>query len=373
MRIIDVEGIGRVEFPDSMSLEQIQESIEKELIPQFPEVAAQRERSLGEVATDLGASLGVGAGRLLQVPGQVGQLTGLYDADEADTGLQGVGKRLEEASTELKSPTLIGKEQLRSQKVGEAEGFIGEFATAFKETLFDPTLLSSFLLEQIPNLVGSMGGGLLARGGVSVLMRNAAKEALDKTAGRVGIAGAVGTGAVMQGADVGTETYERIFTELEAQGVPVEEANERALTQARQAAIQAAALTIGTSYLIPGGKSIERVLAGKGAPGVGGALRAGVGEFVSEGIEEGGGQLVSNVGVAREIPGTSLMEGVGEASAMGALAGGLFGAPAGGISGRRNRCSAYRTRKPASASPCLRTAAVRAASCLGSGRGIICA
>lgn len=330
-----------IELPDGRLVEGIPDEITPEqakqrILKAFPDVAAEEERTWGEAIVDPLAGLGVGAGRLLQLPGQIGQLAGLYEADEAGTGLQGLGQRLEAFSQEAKSPTLVGREQLRAQEMAQAEGFFDELTTFLGQTVTDPMLLTSFFTEQVPNLVGSMGGGLLARGGVKLLMREAAEQSLNKTLGRAGVAGAVGTGAAMQGADVGADTYERIFTELTEQGVPEEEANQRALTQAREAAILAAGATIATSYAIPGGTSIERFLAGKGAPGTGGFVRGTLGEAAQESLEEGAGRLASNVQVAQEIPGTSITEGLGEAVGSGLLAGAMFGGPAGALSGRRD-------------------------------------
>lgn len=337
MGIINIQGIGAVQFPDDMSPQDIQNAIEKEILPKFPEVVAKGKRSVGDIATDIGGGFISGLGGLAQLPGQIGQLTGLTEREETPTGLQGIGKSLEEYGQGLKSPVLRAKEQLRSQKIAaaEGEGTIGDVAkqagTAFLETIKDPALLTSFFAEQVPNLFGSMGGGLLARGGVKLLMRNAA----DDVIGKAGVAGAVGTGAVMQGADVGSDTYEAVYKRLEKEqpDMSVEERNRIALAQGRQAALQAAGISLGTAAL-PGGRSIERALAGKGAPGAGGMLRGFLGEAGSEAIEEGGGQFVSNVAQQEIFPDVRLTQGVGQAAGMGALGGGLFGGVAGGINAR---------------------------------------
>jgi hypothetical protein len=170
-------------------------------------------------------------------------------------------------------------------------------------------------------------------------MADATKAALGKAGvesavGKAGVAGAVGTGVVMQGADVGSDTYEQVFKRLVAEGTDPEEANRTALAQGRQAALQAAGISIGTS-LLPGGRSIERALAGKGAPGVGGFTRGFIGETGSEALEEGGGQFVSNVAQREIFPDVSLTQGVGEAAGMGALGGGLFGGVSGAVNARR--------------------------------------
>lgn len=330
---ISVPGKGtfEVDSPTELSDEQAYQAI----MPQLDSPVSKR--SWGEALTDIGGGFISGLGGLAQLPGQIGQLTGLTEREETPTGLQGIGKTVEEYGQGLKSPVLRAKEQLRSQKIAAAEGegtamdVAKQAGVAFMETIKDPALITSFFAEQVPNLFGSMGGGLLARGGVKLLMRNAA----DDVIGKAGVAGAVGTGAVMQGTDVGADTYEAIYKRLEKDqpDMPVEERNRIALGQGRQAALQAAGISLGTAAL-PGGRSIERALAGKGAPGVGGFTRGFFGEAGSEALEEGGGQFVSNVAQQEIFPDVRLSQNVGQAAGMGALGGGLFGGVAGGINAR---------------------------------------
>lgn len=329
-----------INAPDGASEEDILGFAQSQYKP-----ITQQKRTWGQALTDVGGGLVSGVGSLLQLPGQVGQLAGITEPEEKPTGLQGVGKSVEEFGQGLKSPVLKAKEQIRSQKIAAAEGEGGaldvakQAGVAFLETVKDPALITSFFAEQVPNLFGTMGGGLLARGGVKLLMADATKAALGKAGvesavGKAGVAGAVGTGVIMQGADVGSDTYEQVFKRLVAEGTDPEEANRTALAQGRQAALQAAGISIGTS-LLPGGRSIERALAGKGAPGVGGFTRGFFGETVGEGLEEGGGQFVSNVAQQEIFPDVSLTRGVGEAAGMGALGGGLFGGVSGAVNARR--------------------------------------
>ena len=321
-----------IDAPDDASEEDILGFAQSQYKP-----ITQQKRTWGEALTDVGGGLISGVGSLMQLPGQVGQLTGITEAEEKPTGLQGIGKTVEEFGQGLKSPVLKAKEQIRSQKIAEAEGEGGaldvakQAGIAFYETIKDPALITSFFAEQVPNLIGTMGGGLLARGGVKLLM----KEATEAAVGKAGVAGAVGTGTIMQGADVGSDTYEQVFKRLVKEGTDEEEANRIALEQGRQAALQAAGISLGTAFL-PGGRSIERALAGKGAPGVGGFARGFIGETGSEALEEGGGQFVSNVAQQEIFPDVSLTRGVGEAAGMGALGGGLFGGVAGGVNARRD-------------------------------------
>jgi hypothetical protein len=324
-----------VQLPDGRIVDGIpddmpQSEARKKILDSFPDLAATQKRGWGEAATDIGASLVSGVGQLAQLPGQVAQLTGFSKPEEADTGLQGIGKQIEQFGQEAKSPILRGKEFVRGQKIEKADGMLAEFGTAIKETVRDPALFTSFFAEQVPNLLGSWGGGLIARGTTKALMVNATEEAL----GKAGVRGAIGTGAAMQGADVGSDTYETIYKQLRKEGMDDEQANGIALGKARIAAIEAAGLSLGAARL-PGGATIERALAGKGMPGVGGFTRGLVGEAVSEGLEEGGGKFASNVGVQEVFPETSLTKGVGAAAGMGALGGGLFGGVSGMVTGSR--------------------------------------
>jgi hypothetical protein len=315
-----------IRLPDGTLVENIPDELDPKeakvrILKAYPELALGESRTLGETVTDIGASLGKGVGSLAQIPGQVaGLMTG--NVDET-TGLQGLGKRLETFSEEAKSPVLRAKEQLRSRKISEAEGFLQEAGVAISQTLTDPALISSFIFEQVPNLIGTMGGGLLTKGGVKLLMRQTTDDALAKA----GVRGAVGTGAVMQGADIGTDTYEKVFNELISQGMSPEEASKEALIRGRTAAIQASALTAVTSF--GAGSTIERALT-RGAAGAPkrGVIRGTLGETLSEAVEEGGGQLVSNVQLQGVAPETDIMKGVGAAAGLGAVGGALFGLPA---------------------------------------------
>ena len=328
-----------VQLPDGRIVEGIPDDVSqadarKRILETFPDIAAKEKRGWGEAITDTMASLASGAGQLAQIPGQISQLAGITKAEDSDTGLQGLGKQLEQFGQEAKSPILRGKEAVRAEKIEKADGVLAEFGTAIKETIKDPALLTSFFAEQVPNLLGSWGGGLIARGTTKALMVGATEEAL----GKAGVRGAIGTGAAMQGADVGADTYVAAFKEIKKQNPNIsdEEATGIALSKGRVAAIEASLLSLGAARL-PGGATIERALAGKGMPGGGGFTRGLVGEAASEGLEEGGGKFASNVGLQEINPELGLTKGVGAAAGMGALGGGLFGGVSGAVTGSRDQ------------------------------------
>jgi len=281
---------------------------------------AKRERTTLEAVKDVGAGLVSGAGALTQLPGQ---LYGLATGDFSDTGLTKIGRELRETGEGMKSEELKRREAERAAKIKEA-GKEGEFAAglaAFKETVADPALLTNFIAEQAPNLIP---GFAVARG-----LRLAGAGAKAATAG------AVGTGATQQGADIGAETFKEMHKKLVDQGMPPEEATGRVLGFARAAGLEAAVISLG-AQMLPGGRAIERAMARtpiKGGRIVSG-IKGGAGEAVSEMIEEGGGKVAQNLAIQNVDPTRSLTEGLGETMGMAAVGGLGLGTAAGVVSRR---------------------------------------
>jgi nitroreductase len=295
--------------------------------------AGDTSRTFGEATTDVGAALLRGTGQALQFPGQlVGLVPGMQGLGEA---LATPGGALAEYGQGLKSAGLRAREALRNQALSDAEkeGFLAEFATAIGQTIKDPALLSTFLLEQVPQLIGPAAAAkvttMLGREGLQAVAEGGAREAAEKTLRERAAAAAVGTGAAAQGASVGDETYKAVYELALQQGMSEEDARALALEKARVAAFEAGAISVATSRL-PGGAAIERRLAG--LPGVPGAGRIGVGarEALTEGVEEAGGAFAKGVGVAEVDPSISPLTGVGTAAGFGVLGGAGMGALIGG-------------------------------------------
>lgn len=117
---------------------------------------AKKDRTLGETAKDVGASVVSGVGSLVQLPGQ---LYGLATGDFSETGALGAGKAIAKYGEEMKSPELKRREAARAERVARAaqeEGELGAFKTALGETITDPALLSSFVLEAITTVSSSV-------------------------------------------------------------------------------------------------------------------------------------------------------------------------------------------------------------------------
>jgi len=296
-------------------------------------VAPSTDRTFGEATTDVGAALLRGTGQALQFPGQlVGLVPGMQGLGEA---LAAPGEALAEYGQGLKSAGLRAREALRNQALSDAEkeGFLAEFATAIGQTIKDPALLSTFLLEQVPQLIGPAAAAkvttMLGREGLQAVAEGGAREAAEKALRERAAAAAVGTGAAAQGASVGDETYKAVYELALQQGMSEEDARALALEKARVAAFEAAVISVATSRL-PGGAAIERRLAG--LPGVPGAGRIGVGarETLTEGVEEAGGAFAKGVGMAEVDPSISPLTGVGTAAGFGVLGGAGLGTVIGG-------------------------------------------
>ena len=289
-------------------------------------VAPSKERTFGEAAKDIGAGVVGGIGSLVQLPGQ---LYGLATGDFSKTGALGLGEEISKFGEEMKSAGLKARETERARKIAESaqQGQLSAFGTALGETVKDPALLLSFLAEQAPQLLVPFAA---ARGvGAGAKALGAAEAAVGKAA----TSGAVGAGAVQQGADVGAGAYENIYNELISKGASPKEAAAGALNLARQAGAAAGTISL-LAQRLPGARQLEEALAGvpsKAAPGLGGRLRTAggtaLGETVSEVPEEVGGKLAQNLAMQQVKPEQSLTEGLGETAAMAALgAAGMGGA-----------------------------------------------
>lgn len=289
----------------------------------------KRDRTWGEAVKDVGAGVVSGVGSLTQLPGQI---YGLATGDFSDTGLTKIGRELKETGESMKSEELKRREVERSAKIAaaEKEGQISAGVTAFMETVKDPALLTNFIAEQVPNLIPALG---VARGLKAAGM------------GAQAVRGAVGTGAVQQGADVGTQAYEELYKELKSKGMSDEEAAGSALGYARAVGLSGAAFSV-LAQKLPGAKALEEALAGverkattgilgkAGIAGRAGRAAAGAaGEAGSEVFEETGGKFAQNVAMAMERPGYDLTTGLGQTAGMAAVGGVGMGGVSGALQG----------------------------------------
>ncbi len=293
--------------------------------PQAPKTPS-KERTWGEAVTDPLVSAAGGIGSLIKLPGQ---LYGLATGDFSPTGALGFGQSVEDYWKAKKSEGLLAREAERKAKIQEAEkqGQLAAAKTAFGETITDPALLTSFLGENIPQLIP----GLAAARGVKAATGLAGLGPAAQATAAVGAA--KGVGAVQQGADVGAESYGEIYKTLIKQGASPDEAKAKAINLARASGASAAVISILANSL-PGGSAIERAMAG--VPGKGGrlmgAVKGGIGEgFVSEPAEEVGGKFGANLALREVAPETPLTRGLGETAGMAAVGGLGMGALSGAL------------------------------------------
>lgn len=314
-----------------------------------------KERTWGESVGDLGASFIGGIGSLTQFPGQV---YGLATGDFSDTGLLREGRLIQKHAENLKSQGLKAREAARAEAVQKAEqegGQWGAFKAALGETITDPALLASFTAEQLPNIIpsivtGGAAGALTkagqlsaqqaAKGAAKVAAKEAAEDAAQKAAVKAGTTAAIQTGAIQQGADIGAGAYDMIYKELRSKGYSEEEAAAETINKARAAGASGYLLSILANRYLPGGESIEKILAGERMAGrgvlprIGTGLATGAKEIPSEMLEETGGRFSQNLAMREVKPEQSLTEGLGETAGMSA-AGALGMGTTTGVLGRR--------------------------------------
>lgn len=336
MPIYNIQGpdgrIYSLEGPEGATETQVIGALRSMMAPQAAP-QPKTERSFGEAILDVPAAAVSGLGGLLQFPGQLVKLV---------PGLSGVGEVLEkpgelisEAGQALKSEGLKAREALRSKAISDAEkdGILSSFATAITSTIKDPALLTTFVAEQVPLLLGPASAAKVAQkiGAKSIesagigLTGAAAEEATKAAAQRVSrtaFGAAYGTGSAMQAADVSSDAYDEAYQRAKDQGLPEEQALQLAVNAGRVAGVGAGVTSL-LAQRLPGARAIEQRLAG--VPGTAGRLGSAVGESIGEAIEEGGGQVFKNIGLRQVTPDQPLLEGVGGAAGLGALGGGLLG------------------------------------------------
>ena len=241
---------------------------------------------------------------------------------------QPLSAELQAAGENIKSTKEKRLEAERAAAIDKEEGLLNEAKTGVGFTLSNPSMLPGFIAEQIPNLLLPAGAGKLGMGVAKSLITNATEKALT----RVGVSSAVAAAAAQQGGDTGADTYEAVHKYLIGQGVPEKEAHDIAVEKSKVAAGKAAAISVATGF-IPGANALERKLIGAAETGV---AKKGLskyattglnvaGEATQEGIEEGGGKYVSNVGLQQVAPETDVMKGVGSSAGLGMLGGAIFG------------------------------------------------
>ncbi len=241
--------------------------------------------------------------------------------------------------------------QQRKQELADTEGF---WASA-KKVVTDPALLGNFVAEQVPNLA-LMGGGTAVTGGRAALSagtaaleqalgrglsRSAAnalaKKAADQASRQAAQRFAVGSNTVLETGAAANQSYMDALSqpdevwqanpEYQQRVARGEDAGYVKESMARSASARTALLAAPISAVA--GKVAAPFeadvftgqLARRPMAIAGGIAR----ETVEEGIQEGGSQLASNVGVQAVDAQRGALEGVPEAAGTGAALGAVLG------------------------------------------------
>jgi len=337
MPTIEVPGLGPIQFPDSMSGDQIVQAIERDILPQARASRQVSEEPMGPAAPapipergflgTIGARVGDVAGSTVSGLGGIasglGGIVGI-GTGSFDNPLTRLGQSIRGAGESLMSPELIQKRQLLDQALKEAEGqgFREEVGAVVSTLAQNPGLLGSMAVEQIPQLLASFGIGRVATAAGQIAGRTGARaaavgaeRAAAEAGQRAGLAAAVGSGAGLQGGEVANQTYQDIM------GLAPEVLNASPNYQAlveRLSPLPGAekALLVGNAKR----SIISRVLGTSGW------------EALQEGIEEGGGRASQNIAALRADVERDISRGVAGQAATGAALGAVLGGVSGAIS-----------------------------------------
>jgi hypothetical protein len=295
-----------------------------------------------------------------------------YSEDIGKLGIsRGNAKFMRDLQKDLYSEQSKAAQKNLAKKLEESTSLLDEAGIAARETLTTPELLASYGPEALSSIVGGrlLGTGLAKVGkAVAPKLAEAAGERAAKILGEKGmkflggpetIKTVVG-GATMQGASVANQNFNSVMEmdgtklaetpEYQAaikEGASPEDARRIVAEGAASGSLlPATALSLVAQYAVPGGHSLEQLVAGAAGKTLGKSAsqfgkqtaKSFFGEGFSEAGEEGGGQYLGNI----FMPGQQdPMQGVGAAAGMAGAMGALMGGGAGGI----NALQAQRAQK----------------------------
>lgn len=338
-----------VEFPDNFPRDQAQAIAARmagETQAQQPTETApaqpQRGSNLGLFGDVVGSAITGGGGIASAGGGLYGLVTGDYD-----TGATRLGRRIQQYGETFMSPQLLeARERLdREMREAEGQGAFTEAGVAARGILTDPRLATSFVAEQLPQFIGSLGVGRIAGGIGQLAARRGGAEAAQAAGRTAAVGAAIGTGTGLQTGEVANSTYEDIINlpaelierspnyQTLRQTMTDEEARHQlGVEGSRVAAAIAAPISAGTAALF----GAERFALGNQIKqrAIARVVLGATGEAAQEGFEEGGGRFAQNIGALRGDIERDLSTGVGGAAARGAILGGIIGGGTGLISGR---------------------------------------
>ena len=331
-----------VEVPDDVSREQAMREIS--LDPRFRPIIEQSFEKEKRAIPDAYGYLARGVG---QIPTAIGSVINVVPGMEDNVvgrGLRNVGQAISDYGTSQLSEGTRKQQALFDLAMQEAENKgLGEQAkTAIAEAIRNPRIVAGVAIESLPSLATALVGGLGVRAAAGVASRVAGRQLAQTTATRAGVAGALGTESLLEGGGSADEVYRTItalspeqlqrspeYQDLLKQGLNPNEAKERlAVSAARQAAIQTAAISGTVGAIMPGAEgAMFRPMTSRGAAGR--ALGTGLSELGQEAGQEGGAALSENIARQRAEVDRELLAGVGSRATMGAIVGGTVGAGVG--------------------------------------------
>lgn len=337
---------------------------------------ARRDRTGGEQAQDIAASVGTGTSNILS--GTLGLLdqvskvnpTRLVGGGTLKENIQGIDtaitaitqgdlgllKNREDGAdfSRIYEGVNAGLAEAKSDPSKQAEQELADtsgFWDSAKKVVTDPLLLEKFVAEQVPNLL-AMGAG--TRSMVAKQMEAGLAAGMTPAAARAAaLKAAAAQGVVFEGVQEGglaalqnqTEVRRMSFEELAAQAPAFVELVQGGMTPeaAREALAEDAALyaaPVGFAAGVIGGKIAApfeaRAFTGGLDPGglsglfsAAGARTLGAGvakEAAEEAVQEGGAQIGQNLGIQQTVdPTRTLAAGVPEAAGAGAGLGAVIG------------------------------------------------
>lgn len=306
-------------------------------------------RSWKETLRDAPFQIGTGVGNTIEM---VGDIYGLASGN-MDNKVSGMGKTISDTFSKEYSKPLKQLEEITQKEIDKEDGEINKFLKTLEVTATNPALASKFIVESLPMLVATGGAGRAAK-----VITGSAKA---------GTWGAIGTGGALQGADMGSSAYDSLmkqddkywnqvpeYQEAVKNGInPKQAKHDISINIARVVAGASGALSVGANKLVTGGSTIEDVITGNGiASGMlKGGVKGAVGEGTTEALEEGGGQAFQNIGVQQVNPDQQALQGVGQATGTGMVAGGITGGGFGAVGGAGTQPNQVPNQQPQATQP----------------------
>jgi len=289
------------------------------------------QRTAIEAMSDTFNAMGSGVGNVIKGAGTIsGLVTG-----NMDNPIIKFGSEMSEDFKNQYSPQKKEWDKTDKEKIEAQDNELNKAIQTLKNYANTPQNLVTDLAEQIPQLVTMLAGGKGA-GAVSKVL-----GASEQVAKKIATSGAIVTEAGLSGADSGNDTYTSIiklpdeiwnnspeYQKLIQDGINPNKAKEAmALEEARYSAGITGALTFGLNKFIPRADMIEKAMVGDTSglmsKGLSGKVAGAASETFVEGTDEAQSKINSNIGINNVNPNQDLFSGVGEATAKGAVLGGV--------------------------------------------------